>query len=160
MPILIAVATVVLAAAFGQLPAQNSTAGERVSVTASTQPDSAGPGESVSLLVEITPKDDMRVFAPGARDFTAVSLSFTAPRGFSIGKPKYPVPERQTVPGTKRQTPVYDSRFQLEQPITISKRAKPGDTVRIVGSVTYQVCDERTTFAKSSAPVFWTVNVR
>jgi hypothetical protein len=160
MALPVSVAAALLAAVFAQLPAQNMASQQRVTVAATADPDEAGPGESVSLLVDVSPRNDFRVFAPGANDFTAVVLKVTAHRSITLGKPKYPVPEREAVPGTNKRTPVYDDRFQLEQPIVISKRAKSGETIRIVGVLTYQACDERTAFAKSKVPVFWTITVR
>jgi DsbC/DsbD-like thiol-disulfide interchange protein len=118
------------------------------------------PGDSVTLSVQITPKRDVRLFALGAKDFTPLALLLTVPRGFSLGKPKYPIPERQSVPGVKKPVPVYDTQVELEQTITIAKNAKPGDTLTINGVVTYQSCDDRVTYRRATLPVTFTVKIQ
>ena len=142
-----------------QLPDVSFPTAGRVQVSSSVSPEIARPGESVMLSVEITPKKDVRLFAPGAKDFTPVALMLTLPRGFSLGKPRYPIPERQSVPGVKKQVYVYDGRIDLQQSITIAKNARPGDTLTITGMVTYQSCDDTVTYRRATMPVTFTVKI-
>jgi DsbC/DsbD-like thiol-disulfide interchange protein len=132
---------------------------QRVTISSAVSPETARPGDSVTLSVAITPKKDVRLFAPGASQFTAVALAVTPPRGYSLGRPEYPIPERQSVPGTNKRVPVYDTKVEVKLPVTISKNAKPGETLRIPGMLTYQTCDERVTYRRSSVPIVFTVKV-
>lgn len=151
---LIAASFVVLAQLPGSVPVR-----QRVAVSATVKPETAAPGQSVTLSVEITPNREIRLFAPGAGDFTPVVLALNVPRGFSLGKPKYPIPERQSVPGVKKRVPVYDSRVEVEQPITIARNARPGDTLKIDGFLTYQSCDDTVTYRRATVPVTFTVKI-
>jgi hypothetical protein len=152
--------TAALCLVLAQLPGTSDPILERVHVSSGVKPETASPGDSVTLSVEITPTSDVRLFGLGAKDFTPVALLLKVPKGVSLGKPKYPIPERQSVPGTNKRVPVYDGRVELEQPITISKAAKPGDTLTIDGVVTYQSCDERVTYRRESRPVTFTVRIQ
>ena len=142
-----------------QLPDTGFPTTERVRVSSSVSPEKARPGGVVTLSVEIIPKKDVRLFAPGAKDFTPVALLLSVPRGFSLGKPKYPIPERQSVPGVQKPVFVYDGRVELGQTITIAKDARPGDTLTINGMVTYQSCDESITYRRAALPVTFTVKI-
>lgn len=146
-------------ALLAQLPGANSALSQRVAIAYSVSPEAVRPGEAVTLSVELTPKDDIRLFAPGASDFTAVVLAVTPPRGFSVGKPDYPIPERQSVPGTRKRVPVYDTAIKLKLPVTVSKKAKPGEILRISALLTYQTCDDRVTYRRSSVPLIFTVRI-
>ena len=143
-----------LCAVVAQLPTQ-----QRATVSSEATPEVARPGDSVTLAVKITPKKDIRLFGPGNKDFTPVSLILNFPRGVSAGLPKYPIPERQEVPGTNKRVPVYDDRVVLEQPIKISKKSKPGDVIKISGYVTYQACDDTVTYRRTTVPVSFTVTI-
>lgn len=150
-----------LSALMPQFPAPSiSSTGQRVTLSSGVTPETARPGDVVMLSVRLTPNRDIRLFAPGAKDFTPVVLALTVPRGISIGRPKYPIPERQSVPGTKKKVPVYTDTVELEQPITISKNAKPGDTLQIDGLVTYQPCDDTVTYRRATLRVAFTVRIQ
>jgi DsbC/DsbD-like thiol-disulfide interchange protein len=144
----------------GQLPETSLLSRDRVRVSSSVNPETASPGDSVKLLVEVTPKKDVRLFALGAKDFTPLMLDLDLPGGVSIGKPNYPIPERQSVPGAKKPVPVYDDRVEIEQTIKIGKNVKPGDTLTIDGVLTYQPCDDRITYRRASLPVTFTVRIQ
>jgi DsbC/DsbD-like thiol-disulfide interchange protein len=138
-----------------QLPTQ-----QRVTVSSEATPEVAKPGDSVTLTVKVTPKKDIRIFGLGSKDFTPVTLLLNIPRGVSTGLPGYPIPERQSVPGAKDRVPVYDDRIELTQKIKLSKKSKPGDTVKIDGFLTYQVCDDTVTYRRTTVPVSFTVNIQ
>lgn len=143
-----------------QLPRTAVPTGERVTVSSGVTPETASPGDVVTLSVRITPRRDIRLFAPGAKDFTPVVLLVTVPRGISLGRPKYPIPERQSVPGTNKKVPVYTDSVEIEQPITISKNAKWGETLTIDGLVTYQPCDDTVTYRRATVRVTFTVRIQ
>jgi len=151
---------VVLCLALGQSPETSLLARDRVRVSSAVTPETASPGDSVKLVVEVTPKKDVRLFALGAKDFTPMMLVLNVPRGFSIGKLNYPIPERQSVPGAKKPVPVYDGRVEIEQTIKIGKNAKPGDTLTIDGVLTYQPCDDLITYRPATLPVTFTVRIQ
>src|SRR5512144_876333 len=125
---------------------------QRVQVEPSISAEKVAPGGSVTLLVKVTPNRDVRVFAPGSKDYSPVLIALNTSHDYSLGKPKYPTPERQGVPGTKKKVLLYDSRFNLEQTITISKKAVRGETLKISGLLSYQACDDRSVYARSGIP--------
>jgi hypothetical protein len=58
------------------------------------------------------------------------------------------------------QVPVFQKPFRLTQGVTLDKSLKPGATVTVAGTVTYQACDDRVCYPPESAPVAWTVTVK
>src|SRR3954465_9819457 len=86
-------ATVALAPVFATDPITT----RHLSVSTSASTNAVAPGQRVSLAVEITPKPNMHVSAPGQPDVIPLSLTLT-PGEVQIAQPvQFPKPEKLDV---------------------------------------------------------------
>ena len=150
----------VLVAAFVAQLSSGAVMLQRVKADTSVSVEKVRPGEPITLSVQVTPDRKIRVFAPGSKDYTPVFIAIGPNRDFSFGKPKYPIPSRESVPGTKKKVLLYKDKFTLAQTITIDPKAARGRMLRITGTLHYQACDDRSVFAQSAMPVSWTVEIQ
>jgi DsbC/DsbD-like thiol-disulfide interchange protein len=113
-----------------------------------------GADGRVTLALEVTPDPRMHVYAPGAKDFTVVSLILTPQPDITPGKPVYPKADVAAAPGSD-DAPAYSKVFRITQPVTVKNGAKD---VTIAGVLNYQACDDRVCYPVSSLPVTWSVH--
>jgi DsbC/DsbD-like thiol-disulfide interchange protein len=109
----------------------------------------------IALRVDVTPNASIHVYAPGAKEFSPVSLVVIPPAGVAAGKPVYPLPD--PAPAGEDKTPAYRKTFRIVQSIALPPATK--DTV-IVGVLNYQACDDRLCYPVASLPVSWTIPAR
>ena len=115
-------------------------------------------GAKLVLFVDVTPKPGIHVYAPGSKDYIPITVKLNAQPEIKPGKVVYPESELMTFADEK--VPVFQKPFRLTQAVTLDKSAKPGSTVTVAGTVSYQACDDRVCYAPESAPVIWTVLVK
>ena len=148
-------------ALFAALLAQISSLTPRpghAAVIASPAEVGAKAGTKVSLFVDVTPKTGIHVYAPGSKDYIAVAVKLAPQSQIKAGKLEYPKSEMMSF--ADERVPVYQKPFRLTQGVTLDKSLKPGATVNVAGTVTYQACDDRVCYPPESAPVAWTVTVK
>lgn len=144
----------------GQSLLTRTPAVQYVSVEGAASAPVVAPGGTVTLWVDVTPKPNMHVYAPGAKDFTPVALVMTPKAGMTLAKPSYPAGELSVTAGVAEPVPVYNKAFRIAQRMTIAKTVKEGDTLTLAGAVNYQACDDRVCYPATSIPVLWTVRVK
>ena len=127
---------------------------QHVTAATGTIPESAAAGK-IALHVDVTPKPNIHVYAPGAKEFSAVSLVLTPRAGVTTGKPVYPAAD--PAPVGEDDVPAYRKTFRITQPITV--QAAKEDVV-IAGVLNYQACDDRLCYPVASLPVSWTIHAR
>ena len=115
-------------------------------------------GGKVALFVDVTPKPNIHVYAPGAEFYIPITVKLNAAAEIKPGKLVYPKAETMTLLDEKVQ--VFQKPFRLTQDVTIDKSAKPGSTIAVTGTVNYQSCDDKVCYPPESAPVSWTINVK
>lgn len=152
----IACAGGLLAQRLGPAPATS----QHVIVTSGATVPGLAPGGTASLWADVTPKPNIHVYAPGAKDFQAVALVVSPLTGVRFGKATYPAGVRLSFPGLDAPVPVYQKLFRITLPLTLDRTRKPGATLTIAGAVNYQACDDRVCFPPASAPVNWTLRVK
>ncbi len=155
-----AVMVVLLGAAVAAQVSSKPTVREHVDIEAGLDKSRVDPGETVRLMVKVSPRPNIRVFAPGAKDLTAIMLAVTPPAGIKLGKASFPAPRLERVKSIGRRVPVYGDAFTVAQDLVIARDMKRGQEVTILGSLIYQSCDDRETFARSSIPIVWTLRIR
>jgi len=134
-------------------------------VATSTSASSVAPGKTVALLLDVTPKPRMHVYAPGQDGFITVTLTLDADPAFSSGKAKFPPAEKITIPVINETQLVYAKPFRITQNVTLAetpankKRASTGDTIDIKGTLRYQACDDTICYKPATVPVSWALKV-
>lgn len=115
-------------------------------------------GGKLALFVDVDPKPGIHVYAPGATDYMPIAVKVNARPEIKAGKVAYPKSEVTTFADEK--VPVFQKAFRLAQEVTLDRSAKPGSTVVVSGTVTYQACDDKVCYPPESAPVSWTIRVK
>ena len=125
----------------------------------SSPPEISGKaGAKLSLFVDVAPKPGIHVYAPGSKDYIAITVKLNPQPQLKSGKVLYPKAEMMTF--ADERVPVFDKPFRLTQDVTLDKALKPGAAVVVAGTVSYQACDDRVCYPPESAPVTWTVVVK
>ena len=149
---------ILLAAAFvAQLIGPAPKPGHAI-VTGSPAEVSAKAGGKVALFVDVTPKENIHVYAPGSNDYIAITVKLNPQPDIKAGKIAYPKSEMMTFGDEK--VPVFQKPFRLTQDVALGKAAKPGTTVAVTGTVSYQACDDRVCYPPESTPIAWNIAVK
>ena len=127
-------------------------------IAASPAGVTAAPGGKIALFVEVTPKANIHVYAPGSKDYIPITVKPDAAPQMKFGKVTYPKSEMMTFGG--ETVPVFQKPFRLTQDATLDKSAKPGSNVTVAGTVHFQACDDRVCYPPESVPISWSVMVK
>jgi DsbC/DsbD-like thiol-disulfide interchange protein len=147
----------VVAALVGQLLSPAAKPGHATIVASPTAVNGTA-GAKLSLFVDVTPKTNIHVYAPGTEFYIPITVKLNPQPEIKPGKIAYPKSETMTLLNEK--VPVFQKPFRLTQEVTLDKSAKPGATVTVSGTVNYQACDDAVCYPPESAPVTWTVSVK
>jgi DsbC/DsbD-like thiol-disulfide interchange protein len=137
----------------------DSTTTKHLTVATSVIPAAVAPGARASLVVEVTPKPTMHVYAPGQKDFIPVSLTLAASDAIKAETAQFPVAEKLEVKDLGETHLVYTKPFRIIQDVTIAKSAlvTRSSTITVKGTLKYQACDASICYAPVSVPVIWTL---
>ena len=129
--------------------------------------DVVAPGNRLSLVVDVTPKTDMHVYAPGDHSYRVIRLRTTAPDFLRQHAVSYPPSGTYHFEPLDETVPVYEERFRLVQDVTIPMRqdiaelaSQPRSTVRIEAVLEYQACDHEVCYLPQAVPLSWDLSWR
>lgn len=124
--------------------------------------DVVAPGNRLSLVVDVTPKPDMHVYAPGDHAYRVIRLRTTAPDFLRGHEVVYPPSEMYHFEPLDETVPVYERPFRLVQDVTIPMRqdiaemaSGPDAGVRFEAVLEYQACDHEVCYLPQAAPLAW-----
>jgi peroxiredoxin len=136
-------------------------------VTTYTTDRDIAPGNRFSIVLEITPKPGIHVYAPGAKDYRVVTLDIPSSQPFLRADPiTYPASEIYHFKPLDERVPVYQKPFRLVREVVLdgqpqAQAAYRGkDSLTISGTLEYQACDDRICFNPVALPLSWTVGLR
>ena len=122
------------------------------------------PGNRFSLVVDVTPKPDMHVYAPGGHTYQVIRLRIDEPEFLQAHDVAYPASEIYHFEPLDERVEVYQSPFRLLQEVTIpmsreiaGQAAEPDGTVTIEGALEYQACDHEVCYLPVEVPLTWTL---
>ena len=121
------------------------------------------PGARVSLLLDVTPKTGMHVYAPEQRDLIPISLALDRNDDVKVHPPRFPKSEKYLFPALNETQFVYSKPFRIAQDLTVLSakavrdRAARHETITVSGTVRYQACDDKVCFMPEEIPVSWTL---
>ena len=120
------------------------------------------PGNRFSLVVDVTPKPGMHVYAPGDHLYRVVRLRIDAPDFLRVHAPAYPPSEIYHYEPLDETVPVYQRPFRLVQDVTIpmteataALAAAPGAVLTVEGALEYQACDDEVCYVPAEVPFTW-----
>ena len=154
---------VILALAIGV--ADGPTVTKHLTIAASVSPAAAAPGARVSLVLEITPKPAMHVYAPEQKDYIPISLALEANAAVKAHVIQFPKPEKRVLKDLGETQLVYSKPFRIVQDVTMASRgvldraATAGGRITIKGALKYQACDDSICYAPVTVPVAWTIDL-
>ena len=112
------------------------------------------------MFVDVAPKPGIHVYAPGAKDYMAVSLTLNPRPDVKVGNAAFPKSEVIFFEALNERVPVFQKPFRITQDVTLDRSAKAGSTVTVSGTLHYQACDDKTCYPPESSPVSWIVTVK
>ena len=124
--------------------------------------DVVAPGNRLSFVVDVTPKTDMHVYAPGDHTYQVIRLRLTSPDFLRGHEVTYPASEMYHFEPLDETVAVYEQPFRLVRDVTIPMRrdidalaSEPGATLRVEGVLEYQACDHEICYLPAEAPLSW-----
>src|SRR5690349_1136039 len=93
-----------------------------LTIVTSATPVAAGRG--ATLAVDVTPKPDMHVYAPGQDGYIAVALTLDDNAAFTAAKAKYPAAEKSFIAVLNETQLVYSKPFRITQTVTRAAAAR------------------------------------
>ena len=125
------------------------------------------PGNRFSLVVDVTPKAGMHVYAPGDHSYQVIGLRVHTPEFIRAHEVIYPESEIYHYEPLDERVEVYEQPFQLAQEVTIPMSreiaglaAAPDATLTLEGVLAYQACDDTICYTPVELPVTWTFRWR
>ena len=157
----------ILAAQGVDLPAGAMTAStSHLSLTASISDSVAAPGSRMAIVVNVTPRPTMHLYAPGKHDYQVVQLTIDPQPWLRPQATTYPSSEIYHFKPLDERVEVYAKPFRLTREVTLlatpeaQKQLAAMSSVTITGALEYQACDDRVCFNPARVPVSFTVSLK
>ena len=124
------------------------------------------PGSRVSLFVDVGLPPGTHVYAPGVTGYKPISLIVQPSAEIEAAVARYPEAKTLYLDAIKEQVAVFEGKFRIAQDVNIAASkamveslGTTGKTVRIVGQLRYQACDQTICYQPTSVPVRWELQV-
>jgi hypothetical protein len=137
-----------------------------LSMTATISDTTVAPGERISIVVTVTPRSNMHVYAPGKHDYRIVRLNVDSQPWLRAHDTRYPPSEIYHFKPLNERVEVYSKPFRLTQDVTIlatpevQKALATMPTVTIAGALEYQACDEKICYNPARVPFSFSVALK
>jgi hypothetical protein len=147
-------------------PAVVRVSTRQLDVNAYASTATVAAGGRFTLVLEVLPKAGMHVYAPGAKDYRAATLTVGPQPFLRVGPTRYPASETYHFTPLDERVPVFRKPFRLTRDVVLDRRVARGSapaasqTLAISGALEYQACDDNICYNAVSVPVTWTVSVR
>ena len=139
---------------------------DHLQITTYATDEVVAPGSLFSIVFDITPRERMHVYAPGADSYRIINLTLD-PNPLLVTQPmQYPASEIYFFEPFNERVPVFQTPFRLSQAMAVTAarehRAALADveSFTITGTLDYQACDDRICFNPQSVPVSYTFTLR
>jgi hypothetical protein len=135
-------------------------------MSASITDTSVAPGERVSLVVLVTPRPTMHLYAPGKHSYQVVRLVIDDQPWLRAHEARYPASEIFHFKPLDERVEVYSKLFRLERDVTIlatedmQKLLGTMSTATITGALEYQACDDTLCYNPARVPVSFTLTMK
>ena len=152
-------------AATGPAPQVISRVTPHLAFAAALSPDVIVPGTRMSIVVDVTPKKGMHVYAPGTQHRPVVIAVQPNPL-LRVDDPVYPTPTPYVFKPLNEEVLVYSAPFRIVLDITagdtVAQQAelRTRSRLAIKGELEYQACDDSVCYLPTSIPFEWTVRVK
>ena len=137
-----------------------------LTMTGSISDAIAAPGERLAIVLNVTPKPGMHLYAPGKHDYQVVQLSIDPQPWLRPQATIYPASQIYHFRPLNERVEVFMKPFRLRRDVTLlatqeaQKMLAGVATVTITGALEYQACDDKVCFNPSRVPVSFTVKLK
>ena len=124
------------------------------------------PGSRISLVVDVTPRPGMHVYAPGKHTYQVIRLTIDPQPWLRSENGVYPASEIYHFKPLNERVEVYQKPFRLLQDVTIlatqeaQKLLAGQKNVSISGQLEYQACDDQVCYSPQRVPLSWALEVK
>lgn len=138
----------------------------QLQVAASLSSGEVGPGQKLSMAIQVTPKKGMHVYAPGKHDYQVIAIKIDPQPWLKVQPTTYPASEIYDFKELNEKVEVYSKPFTLAQDLAVlatpdaKKALAVSSTVTVSGKLEYQACDDRVCYAPTKIPVSFSLNVK
>ena len=160
--------------AAAMLAAQGSTAAgtaltaetTHLNVRATVSDATLAPGQRVSIVVDVTPRSGMHVYAPGKHNYQVVRLTIDQQPWLRAHYTRYPPSEIYHFRPLDERVEVYSKPVRLMQDVTIlatpeiQKLLAGMSTLTIAGAIEYQACDDKICYNPARIPISFSLPVK
>ena len=145
----------------GQDPDATRVETDHLEVVSYASDTVVAPGNRFSLILDVMPKTEMHVYAPGDHTYQVIHLRLDTSNFIQQHATVYPVSMPYHFEPLNETVPVYEAPFTFVQEITISMNdetselAQTGDPLIIEGTLDYQACDFEICYLPAQVPLRW-----
>jgi DsbC/DsbD-like thiol-disulfide interchange protein len=122
-------------------------------------------GTRFSLVLDVTPKQGMHVYAPGAAGYKVIALTITPQPHVRTASLRYPASTTYFFKPLNERVPVYQKPFSLVMEVvpeaTAEARKALGAQKELIisGMLEYQACDDMICYNPVSLPLSWKIEL-
>jgi len=123
------------------------------------------PGVRFSLVLDVTPKPGMHVYAPGATQYRIIAVNIPPQPYLRTTPMRYPASEIYHFVPLNERVPVYQKPFTLSLEVVRentpeARKAMTGmNELVVTGTLDYQACDDKICYNPVSLPLSWKVGL-
>jgi len=123
-------------------------------------------GTRFSIAVDVDPRPNMHVYAPGADElgYRVISVAFESTPEVRFEPVEYPESEIFHFEPLDERVPAYQTPFTLRREVVVSRNSDVAQglaergTLTLTGSFEYQACDDRLCYPPVSVPLSFTLD--
>lgn len=138
---------------------------QHLDVNAYPSDASVAPGVRFSLVLDVTPKPGMHVYAPGATQYRVIAVNIPPQPYLRTTPMRYPASEIYHFVPLNERVPVYQKPFTLSLEVVRentpeARKAMTGmNELVVTGTLDYQACDDKICYNPVSLPLTWKVGL-
>lgn len=151
---------------FGPTGETVSASTAHLTVNASISDTTVAPGERLTIVLSVTPRRGMHVYAPGKHDYQVVRLVVDPQPWLRVNAMQYPPSQIYYFKPLDERVEVYETLFRLTNDITIlatpdiQKLLAGLTSVTVTGALEYQACDDKVCFNPGRVPLSFTLKLK
>lgn len=139
----------------GLTPAAPAVKGRHLDAVPSMAWGGGSARDRMVLILDITPKPGMRVYAPGNKGYTPVQFTIDSIGDYTVAPTQYPKPSIYVFAPLNERVQVFDRMFRLSREV-IGRQGRPSANT-VTGRLEYQACDDKVCYLPQTLSLSWTV---
>ena len=159
-------ATILLALGEDRSGSGTAVSADHIGVTLRSSDGVVAPGTVFSVVIDVTPKERVHVYAPGVSGYRPVTLVIEPQPWLAVRATRFPEPEDYHFKPLDEHVKVFQKPFRIVQELMVdASQASQADLQRrenlvVRGRLDYQACDDKVCFTPASVPVTWSLKLK